>query len=143
MNLYRSESSDPKTNAQRNLCGRTHYVDEDTLRFHKSRVLSAGITDQGLLFWIVTSDALTPDGRRRGFRYVIFDVFGTVLARPDTKDAWKSHASARKAMRKALDSIDAVKVTFEAIERHRAATEREMVDLSARVDAIRTKREAA
>ncbi len=37
MNLYRSESNNPKWNAQSNLSGRTHYVDEDTLRWHKSR----------------------------------------------------------------------------------------------------------
>ena len=28
--LHRSESSDAKNNAQRNLSGRTHYVDDDT-----------------------------------------------------------------------------------------------------------------
>ncbi|KAH2035914.1 hypothetical protein KXW51_006159, partial [Aspergillus fumigatus] len=75
--LFRTESHDPKTNAQRNLCGRTHYVDDDNLRFHKSRVISARVVDNGLLFAIVTSDALDFENRKRGFRYVIFDVFGT------------------------------------------------------------------
>lgn len=32
-NLYRNEASDPRDNAQRNLSGRTHYVDDDTLRW--------------------------------------------------------------------------------------------------------------
>jgi len=38
MKLFTRESGDPKTNAQRNLMGRTHYVDDATLRFHASRV---------------------------------------------------------------------------------------------------------
>lgn len=49
MNLYRNESSDAKTNAQRNLCGRTHYVDEDTLRWHKSRVLDAVLYSEAIM----------------------------------------------------------------------------------------------
>ena len=137
MNLYRSESSDPKTNAQRNLCGRTHYVDEDTLRFHKSRVLSAGITDQGLLFWIVTSDALTPDGRRRGFRYVIFDVFGTVAARPKLEEAFLKREKCDKAKWAVLNALDAVALTRDAIENACKWHEMEMVELAGKVDAIK------
>ena len=83
MNLYRDESSYPKANAQLNLCGRTHYVDDDTLRWHKSRVISTHVTDGGLLFAIVTSDALDMDNKRRGFRYVVFGLFGNVLARTE------------------------------------------------------------
>lgn len=88
--LYRNESSDPKRNAQRNLQGRTHYVDDDTLRFHKSRILSARHVDGGLLFAIVTSDATDYQGKTRGFRYVVFDLFGTVLDRPALEDCYKS-----------------------------------------------------
>jgi hypothetical protein len=65
MQMYRNQASDPKSNAQRNLAGRTHYVDDDTLRFHKSRVISARHVDQGLLFAIVTSDALDMNNTRR------------------------------------------------------------------------------
>lgn len=34
--LYREQGNNPKYHAQRNLQGRTHYVDDDTLRFHKA-----------------------------------------------------------------------------------------------------------
>ena len=50
MRLYQSESSTPKYNAQRNLQGRTHYVDEDTLKFHKSRIISEHDSCNGLIF---------------------------------------------------------------------------------------------
>jgi hypothetical protein len=60
-----------------NLCGRTHYVDQDTLRWHKSKIISSHVVDGGLLFAIVTSDALDMQNTKRGFRYVIFDVAHT------------------------------------------------------------------
>jgi hypothetical protein len=126
-NLYRTESSYPKNNAQRNLAGRTHYVDDDTLHGFHSRVISARHTDGGLLFAIVTSDAKDHQNRSRGFRYVIFDLFGTVLERnPSSVDRefFTSSARAEKAMWTALNAIDAHAVTLTAIEnaeRHHAA----------------------
>jgi len=136
VNLYCTKSSYPKLNAQRNLQGRTHYVDDDTLRYHKSRVLSARVADNGLLFAITTSDALDPDNSRRGFRYVIFDIFGTVLERPKLEDAFRTHAQALKAMWKTLNQINAKAHTIEAIHKHQAALLREMAQLELQVDAI-------
>ena len=49
MRFYKTESDHPKVNAQRNLMGRTHYVDPDTLRWHKSRILSARWLEFGRL----------------------------------------------------------------------------------------------
>lgn len=94
------ESSDPKYNAQRNLRGKTHYVDDDTLRFHKSRVLSARNLHNGLLFRIVTSDALDMHNTRRGFRAVVFDVFGTTIDRPKLDEASNTSNAAIKASEK-------------------------------------------
>jgi hypothetical protein len=116
MNFYRNESSNPKHNAQRNLCGRTHYVDDDTLRFHKSRVISARHVGEGLLFAIVTSDSLNYEGTKRGFRYVIFDIFGNVLGRTAIEDAFRKSDQATKAMWAALNAIDAKAVTLAAIK---------------------------
>src|SRR5260221_260794 len=106
--------------------GRTHYVDDDTLRFHKSRVLSACVHDGGLLFSIVTSDALDMHNRSRGFRYVIFDVFGTVLVRPDLENAFKSSEKASKAMYAELERINAKQHTIEAAAKSVAAYQREI-----------------
>lgn len=84
---FRDESSDPKFNAQRNLNGKTHYVDDDTLRWHKSRVLSCRPLHGGLLLRIICSDALDMNNTKRGFRAVVFDVFGETVSRPDLEHA--------------------------------------------------------
>lgn len=141
-NFFRKESSHPKRNAQRNLAGRTHYVDDGTLRFHKSRVLSARDHDNGLLFSIVTSDALDMRGTRRGFRYVIFDIFGTVLARPTLEEAFRTSKQADKARYAALDKIDAVAHTFAAIDEQRRHAMCELDDLQNRVAAINSRKAA-
>ena len=125
-NLFRNEASDPLVNAQRNLAGRTHYVDDDTLRFHKSRVISTRHTDGGLLFAIVTSDALNYENTKRGYRYVIFDVFGTVISRCALEDAWSKRDRCEKAMWTALEAIDAKSHTIEAIAKARASYAVEM-----------------
>lgn len=126
MNFYRNEASDPRANAQRNLCGRTYYVDDATLRWHKSRVLRARATSDGLLFWIITSDALDYHNTRRGFRYVIFDVFGNTLARPDLENAFRTHAKCEKEMWQVMNAINAVEVTEKAIEQAERYHDEEM-----------------
>ena len=134
--FYRNESSNPKWNAQRNLSGRTHYVDDDTLRFHKSRVLSARHTDDGLLFAIVTSDALDMHNTKRGFRYVIFDVFGNTLDRPKLEDAFRSSEKATQAMWDALNAIDAKAVTLAANQRQIDYASKEAADFAKKVEAL-------
>jgi hypothetical protein len=139
VNLYRNESSYPKINAQRNLQGRTHYVDDSSLRWHKSRVLSARVVNNGLFFAITTSDALDPNNMRRGFRYVIFDIFGNILERPKLEDAFRTHTQCVKAMWKILDGIsneNAKQITREALQRHQASLLREMAQIELRIDAI-------
>lgn len=133
MELFRNQSSDPKANAQRNLCGRTHYVDDDSLRFHKSRVISARHTYEGLLFAIVTSDSLNFENTQRGFRYAIFDLFGTVLESPNIEHAFRTSAQAEKAMWAAVNAIDAKAVTAKAIERAERNHADEMAALRATV----------
>src|SRR6478736_418130 len=112
--LYRQESSYPKNNAQRNLQGRTHYVDDDTLRGFYSRIISARHVDNGLLFAIVTSDAIDHENRKRGFRYVIFDIFGNVVERNPAsldREFFRTSDKATKAMWDALNKIDPLEVT--------------------------------
>lgn len=116
-NLYRNQSSNAKDNAQRNLAGRTHYVDDDTLRWHHGRVLSSRHTDGGLLFAIVESVALDMRNTKRGCRYVIFDIFGHTVARPDLENCWSRSEPATKAMWAKLNELDAKAITLAAIER--------------------------
>ena len=139
MNLYRNESSNPKWNAQRNLQGRTHYVDDDTLRFHKARVLSARHTDNGLLFALVESVALDMHNTKRGYRFALFDVFGNILERPDLEHSFKSSEQATKAMWAKLDEIDAIGVTLSAISRAEHYHAQEMAEMRASLAKMATK----
>ena len=93
---FENKGCDPKYNAQRNLKGISHYVDDDTLRFHKSRVISSRHEFDGLLFGMITSDALDMHGTKRGFRFVVHDVFGTCVYRPDLENAASTSAKASK-----------------------------------------------
>lgn len=126
MQLYRQESGNPKINAQRNLSGRSHYVDDATLRFFKSRVITTRVTHGGLIFSIVTSDALDPNNTKRGFRYAIFDLFGEVIARTEIEGAFRTSAQACKARDKVLADLPARVLTLQALADCNAAQLREM-----------------
>lgn len=141
--LYECKSAYPLPDAQQNLAGRTHYVDADTLRYFRARVLSTHVSDNGLLFAILESCSGDYEHRTRIFRHVIFDVFGTVLSRPDAEFAHRSRGPAAKAMWRALEAIDAGAVTRAAIETRRASFARELADLATRVDAIEAEKQGS
>ena len=101
------KSSDPKYNAQRNLSGKTHYVDDDTLRFHHSRISSSRDINGGLLFRVTGSDSMDMNNTKRGFRTAVFDVFGTCVSRPGLENCAKS-------ANKALDASNALGIDLVA-----------------------------
>jgi hypothetical protein len=137
--LYQNHGSYPKPNAQRNLSGRTHYVDDDSLRFHKSRILSARATCDGLLFAIVESVAIDYENRRRGVRYVVFDLFGRVVSRLALEDCWRTSAAATKAMWTFINGCDAVALTREAIANAEKWHAIDMADLRGKLAALEPK----
>lgn len=116
MELYKSQSSDPKRNAQRNLEGRTHYVDDDTLRHFHSHILSSWHEADGLLFCIIESCAADMNNTQRGFRYSIFDVFGNVVSRPDIERLCSTRKKAERECAVALAQFDAKALTEKAIQ---------------------------
>ena len=126
MKRFTHQSSNPKWNAQRSLNGLTHYVEDDILRFHKSRILLTHITDNGLLFSLVESCTTDHQNRSRGFRYVIFDVTGHIIDRPKLKDTVKTRRQAEKAMWEHLGGLDAVAITKEAIVREERHSQEEI-----------------
>lgn len=129
MNLYKDCSSHPKGNAQINLLGRTHYVDDASLRFHKSRILRTVVVYDGLLLGVVESVALDMNGTKRGFRPVVFNIFGTVISRTSLDETYMTRRAAETAMWKILNETDAKKHTIEAARARRDAYSREMADL--------------
>lgn len=133
MKLFRTESSDPTENAQRNLMGRTHYVDPGTLRSFRSKVLGSQVLGNGLMFGIVTSDAIDHQNRSRGFNYVIFDLWGEIIARTRGEGSFRSSKKATDAMWIKFGEINPYTHTQEAINRAQACYLKEMAELKGKV----------
>lgn len=115
---------DAKACAQRNLSGRSHYADDDTLRFFHSRIQTARPECNGLLFVLVESVAADMRNTSRGFRFVVFNLFGEVVndrpsATPET--LLKSTAKAQEAAAAWLETFDTLG-HYRAALRDRAAT---------------------
>jgi len=77
--LYRDETSYPLQRAQRALSGKTHYCDDDTLRYFKSKVLRAMPSYSQLYFIIQESLPYGSFDAPRQRRNIVFDVFGSVV----------------------------------------------------------------
>jgi len=115
--LYESRYfSNPMHYAQDQLTGRTHYVDDSTLRYFHARVIGAHDDADGLLFWIVESSAKDPDNTARGFRPVVFDIFGEVVYRVSLADMVKTSDKARALYRDWLESFNIAAHYREALE---------------------------
>ena len=110
---FKYESSYPKNNAQMNLKHRTHYVEDSTLRYHKSRVLSSYHYADGLLFGLVESFA-DYEGNRK-FRGVVFNIIGHCVYRLDTDYGVNNSSKAKKLMMEFINSFDAKSDAVEAL----------------------------
>ncbi|BAQ86511.1 hypothetical protein [uncultured Mediterranean phage uvMED] len=110
---FKYESSYPKNNAQMNLKHRTHYVEDSTLRYHKSRVLSSYHYADGLLFGLVESFA-DYEGNRK-FRGVVFNIVGHCVYRLDTDYGVNNSSKAKKLMMEFINSFDAKSDAVEAL----------------------------
>ena len=117
--------------AQLNLEGRSHYCDESTLRYFHSRIVYAGDHFHGLIYALVESVTADYENTRRGFRFVLFDVFGTVIDRAPLDQCHRTGAQARKAMYAALNALDALAHYRIAIADKRKSLQRESMTLTA------------
>lgn len=136
--LYQSMyRANPKHQAQEQLAGRTHYVDDSTLRFFHSRIVNCDIAQEGTLFWLIESCSLDHANTKRGFRYVVFDVFGTVISRVELKDAFRSSAKALKAMREYLASVNGKEITLTGLKSRKKQDERDYSYLKEQVKNVR------
>lgn len=126
--LFTDRSYDAKRNAQLNLQGRTHYVDADTLRFFHARVISAFDSCDGLVFFVVESSAKNSGNTERGFRPVLFDVFGTVI---NPRNVY--YVSSDKAKKAGYEFLNA----FDLMAHYRAAIADKATEAKAEHDALR------
>jgi hypothetical protein len=116
LGLFGYKSSHAKYNAQENLRGKTHFVDDDTMRFFGSRISRASHTASGLLFYVIESSYLDMNKTKRGFRYAVFDLFGNEVARQSLDEALSSSEKAHKAMYKRIDSLDVAEHYRQALQ---------------------------
>lgn len=124
MELYTTKNySSEKYNAQLNLEGRTHYVDDNTLRFHHARIVYTNDYKNGLIFGLIESVALDMNNTKRGFRYVLFDLFGNVVSRVSLEDSFKTSKAAKAAMDEALKALDVELVTKEGLAAYDKASD--------------------
>jgi len=136
--LFRCESCDPETDAQRNLQGRTHYADADTLKYFKTRILNSGRAGNDLIFWIVESVNSRPDHGGYNKRAVAFNVFGDVI---NDRDQWhRTTSAAEKSMVAFLAAFDPAAHTRDELE---ARARRDMETARRTLAALRPARKPA
>jgi hypothetical protein len=99
--FFEGKSCDPKFNAQRNLEGISHFADDGTLRFFKSRIASAHDIANGLLFKLTESSSMDIHNQKRGFRVHVFDLFGTHVFGVDIDKASKTRNQAERVFESA------------------------------------------
>lgn len=136
LHLFSDRRSDSKARAQDCLQGRTHYVDPDTLRYFKSRILGSDVICSDTLFYIIESVSLDAGHTRRGVRAVVFDIFGTTVYRPSMDECHKTRQMAIGKMWAWLDTFDAGAHYMEVLERRAIRLEREANDLRVAVRQI-------
>lgn len=93
--------------AQNNLSGKSHYAEDDTLKFFHARINRCYIECNGLVLVIVESAAKDMNNASRGHRFVAFDLFGTVINERERAD--EMHSTSDKAladMRTFLDGFN-------------------------------------
>mgnify|MGYP003116414499 CR=1 FL=1 len=110
---FKYQSCYPKNNAQVNLKNRSHYVDDDTLKYFKSRILSSYHYADGLLFGLVESFA-DYEGKRK-FRGVVFNIVGDLVYRLDPDYGVNNLDKAQKLMMEFISSFDAKADAVEAL----------------------------
>ena len=95
-----------KANAQAMLEGRTHYVDDSTMRYFNSRITLAQPSTFGM-FYLIT-ESISPDGQngKRGFRTILFDINGRVVYGPSLENLENTSTKAEKAFYKWFESFN-------------------------------------
>jgi hypothetical protein len=61
--------------------------------------------------------ALDYENTRRGYRYVVFDVFGHVVSRVSLEECERTSNAAYAALQRYLNTVDPQALTLEALER--------------------------
>jgi hypothetical protein len=101
-------ADNPTISAQKNLEGRTHYVDPSTLKYHGSRILSALPVSDGAFFKIIETVSIDYQHTKRGYRAVVFDLFGTTIYCPKLEETHTNKEKAEKAFYAFFNTFDEI-----------------------------------
>ena len=104
--LFSHKSYKPLTNAQLNLSGKTHYVDDSTLRFFRSRVLDSFEVHEGLFFVIRESVSADWNHSARVHRLVMFDLKGKCVYHPSVSDSFHYPSTAKNEFKRFNDCLN-------------------------------------
>jgi hypothetical protein len=125
-----------KANAQAMLSGRTHYVDDSTLRYFNSRITGAQPSCFGLFFVITESVGKDSRNGARGFRTVLFDINGKVVYRPDLEQLESTSTKAQKAFYEWYDIFNEHSYYQEELKQKMIKTNRQAVSLEECLNAL-------
>ena len=135
--LYHSKyCNTARANAQSMLIGRTHYVDDNTLRYFGARIISAQPTASGLFYRLTESVGRGSYNDKRGFRTVLFDLNGQVVYRPSLDEMQTTTAKAEKAFYAWFNEFDEVKHYREQIALKATRTRDQTARLEAAFNAL-------
>jgi hypothetical protein len=136
-NQYHSKClNTAKANAQAMLSGRTHYVDDSTLRYFNSRITSAQPSDFGMFFLITESVGKDSYNGERGFRCVLFDINGQVVYRPSLEELESTSTKAQKTFYAWYESFNTETYYNDQIKHEVIKTYRKSIRLSECLNAV-------
>jgi hypothetical protein len=136
--LFRERTGLPLNQAQRNLEGLTHYVDDKTVASFKAKIHSVHVMEEGLMLCLVESVQAGPNAESgRVFRPVFFDVFGNTIYKPSIDDSDSTLKAANLSMWKQADEIDIIKATIEGVETKRDACQKQAEEYNELLEEIK------
>ena len=104
---FKHESCTDKRDAERNLIGRTHYVDADTLKYFNARILRGWMpgkeNHKGFTYALIESLKKPGEEPNKTRRAVLFDCFGTVIFQ---SEFYRTTEQAEKALNAFLEEFD-------------------------------------
>ena len=117
-----------KEEAQRQLAGITHFVDEDTLKFFRCRILEVIFSEDGLTLGIVMSQPNYEKNDKREYRSALINVFGSIC---DYCEFYETKAQAVDALNELtrVTSKAWIKESAEAHKLQAASESKYIIDL--------------
>lgn len=135
VSLYKERSGFPLNQAQRNLEGRTHYVDDAALASFQSKIVGAYVLDEGMIFGIIES--LEHPTLGKIFRPVFFDLFGNVVAKLEAEDSVDTFRKANTKFWEMSEELDPVDLTLKGVKTKQQALQDEIDKLDTLQKALR------